>query len=425
MTLANVTVMGDVAGSAVGIASLGIQVCQGLLSYYDSWKDYGADVTHARNSVSDLSATLTLLKESLEQGGYDPARTKRVESCLETCVDGLRGLSGKLNDLRKHDTPEGFGQKARSGMQRMWYPLRKDTLTKLQANVGDVRERLKLALQVLQLAIQQSNRWRKIVSWLSPPDPWSNHQSARQNHEPDTGRWLLESDRYREWKAGKIRHLWITGKAGCGKTVLCSTAIEDLRQRCDEDLSTGLAIFYFSFSDSRKKSSTDLLRSLVVQLAWREPGPTMLQQAYEKPSGGVPSDDELQKILLASLASYSMVSVVLDALDESPDDNRETRDTLFTMLERLVQGCTHVKILATSREVRDIREFSEMLQFESISIADAVVDTDIRKYVATRLAHDRKFSRIEPMATKLIEDTISSRADGMYVFKMLSLCGFR
>jgi hypothetical protein len=26
----------DVAGTAVGIASLGIQVCQGLLSYYDT-----------------------------------------------------------------------------------------------------------------------------------------------------------------------------------------------------------------------------------------------------------------------------------------------------------------------------------------------------------------------------------------------------
>lgn len=81
----------EAAGSAVGIASLGIKVCQGLLSYYDGWKDYGSDITSARDSIADLCHTLILLKDSLENGGLDGKRTERVKSCLESCNGGLAG----------------------------------------------------------------------------------------------------------------------------------------------------------------------------------------------------------------------------------------------------------------------------------------------------------------------------------------------
>ena len=266
----------DVAGSAVGIASVGIQICQGLLSYYDGWRDYGPDIAGARDSITDLGDTLALLKGSLENGGLDNKRTERVKSCLESCNKGLGELSKKLQELQKYDKAEGLRQKARSEMQKMWYPFRKDTLARLRGNVGDVRERLKLALQVLQLAVQQSDRFRKIVDWLSPPDPWTNHHSARQRHEPQTGTWLLRSDQYQRWKGGTVKHLWISGKAGCGKTVLCSTAIEDVQEHCGIRNNIGLALFYFSFSDNQKQSYEDLLLSLVAQLAWKEPRLSML-----------------------------------------------------------------------------------------------------------------------------------------------------
>lgn len=55
----------DVAGSVVGIVSLGIQVCQGLLTYYDGWRGYKTDVDSTRESIEDLSSTLTLLRGSL------------------------------------------------------------------------------------------------------------------------------------------------------------------------------------------------------------------------------------------------------------------------------------------------------------------------------------------------------------------------
>ena len=82
----------DVVSSAVGIASLGIQVCQGLLSYYKSWKSYSTDITRACQYVDDLKQTFELLEVTLPQQERDPAGIKRAEECLALCTDGLNDL---------------------------------------------------------------------------------------------------------------------------------------------------------------------------------------------------------------------------------------------------------------------------------------------------------------------------------------------
>lgn len=92
---AKTTALG-VAGSAVGITSLGIKVGQGLLAYYDDWKDYKSDIGGAFDLVADLSKTLGLLQGSLEPGELDDERSQRVKSCLKTCEDSLTELSEKL-----------------------------------------------------------------------------------------------------------------------------------------------------------------------------------------------------------------------------------------------------------------------------------------------------------------------------------------
>nr|POF14311.1 hypothetical protein CFP56_03335 [Quercus suber] len=224
----------DVAGSAVGIASLGIQVCQGLLSYYNEWKDYKADIRSVYDAITDLSRTLTLLKTSLDDDLLDEERTERVKSCLTSCEDALVELSKRRQELQKYAQAEGLRQRTWSEVQKLGYPFKKDTLGKLQETVMQIQERLKLALQILDLdvgtksqrilvnveervvlaseqnqrliAVQQSDRFRKIADWLGPPDPWTNHQSARKRCELGTGSWLLQSDEYQKWKVDRLRH---------------------------------------------------------------------------------------------------------------------------------------------------------------------------------------------------------------------------
>ena len=202
------------------------------------------------------------------------------------------------------------------------------------------------------------------------------------------------------------------GKAGCGKTILSSTVIEDIRKTCEKDVDTSHAFFYFSFSDERKQSDGDLLRSLVAQLGWREPGLSMLRQAYANFKQSVPGQDELEKILLASVRSCSQVYLIMDALDECPKDC-DARQRVLERIERLTQEASNLKIFATSRELPAIRESMEALGSQLLRIATSSVDADIQFWIANRLSSDRSFRRFGTVALDLIESTISKKADGM------------
>ena len=275
-------------GTAVGIASFGIQVCEGLLSYYDRWKSYESNISAAYDCIADLGKTFTLLQDPLGGAGLDPARAVRVKECLDSCIGGLEKLHKKLQKLHTHSLPSGLRQKAWAEVQMSYYPFKESTIAKLREVVADLGGQLALALQVLQLELstmaqsslsqldvsvaqvisqtqssslgvqevlsaQQADQYRSTDAWLSPPDPWPNHDSARRRHEPDTGHWLLKSEQYGKWRAGLVRHLWFHGKAGCGKTVLCSTVIEDIRSYCECRPNAGFAMFYFTFSDKQKQ----------------------------------------------------------------------------------------------------------------------------------------------------------------------------
>jgi hypothetical protein len=261
-------------------------------------------------------------------------------------------------------------------------------------------------------ALQQSDQFKKIKAWLSPPDPWTNHAAARRRHEPHTGTWLLQADRYQRWKAGDVQHLWLYGKAGCGKTVLYSTVLEDIRVHCESKNNATYASFYFTFSDNRKQSYWNLLCSLVAQLGWKEPGLSMLVQASEKPNASVPGVDELERILLACVQSYDELFLLLDALDECPESN-EARQNVLEGLERLAQGAPNTRMFVTSREVSSVGESMQVLAANLVSVASRSVNADIRRYVSAQLARDRKLSKMDLSTKNLIEDTILRKADGM------------
>jgi hypothetical protein len=154
-----------------------------------------------------------------------------VNTYIKGCEDALLELEKRRCSLQNYGQPEGLRQKMRAGLQKTWYPFRKETLEGLKASVTDIQERLKLALQVLQFNIssesqrlvfrllsqtitqsdsiaqiaaqnqrildaQYSDEFRKIVAWLAAPDPGTNQATSRQRHLRQTGDWLLKSSQY-------------------------------------------------------------------------------------------------------------------------------------------------------------------------------------------------------------------------------------
>jgi ankyrin repeat domain-containing protein 50 len=141
----------SVAGSAVGVISLGLTVCQGLLDYYGSWKDYSSDIEATFNSLAGLTSTLRLLEATINRRHLDPEAVVRVQESIISCEDGIGNLERKLKKVQGIQLPSGLKDKLRSQARRAIYPFKTSTLSKLEEIVLDLRDNLSLAVQTLQM----------------------------------------------------------------------------------------------------------------------------------------------------------------------------------------------------------------------------------------------------------------------------------
>ncbi|EAU90969.2 hypothetical protein CC1G_02356 [Coprinopsis cinerea okayama7 len=92
------------------------------------------------------------------------------------------------------------------------------------------------------------------------------HADVRKQRTNGTGRWLLESRLYREWKKSANGIIW--WMAGAGKTVLASTVIEDLLAL--ESERTCVLMVYSRYTEPLTVS--DILKALIKQCVERHQG---------------------------------------------------------------------------------------------------------------------------------------------------------
>ncbi|KAI0290960.1 hypothetical protein BC826DRAFT_512407 [Russula brevipes] len=103
----------------------------------------------------------------------------------------------------------------------------------------------------------------KLRTWLSPLDPSVIHNSACNTRHGETSKWFIEGSVFQEWKRdGSL--LWISGKPGAGKTILCSAVIESIKST--QEGKPVLAYYYFD-KDASKSDLRGLLASLLFQLS--------------------------------------------------------------------------------------------------------------------------------------------------------------
>ncbi|KAF8259277.1 hypothetical protein EI94DRAFT_1430440, partial [Lactarius quietus] len=119
----------------------------------------------------------------------------------------------------------------------------------------------------------------ELHSWLTPPDASTNHNIACSSQHEKTADWVFSEEIYKEWElSGSL--LWIHGKAGSGKSILCSSIIKHVITQRNAG-SASVAYFYFDFRDENKKHRRDLLSSLLIQFSSRStPCLSVLSRLY-------------------------------------------------------------------------------------------------------------------------------------------------
>lgn len=253
----------------------------------------------------------------------------------------------------------------------------------------------------------------RIVKWLSAPDASVDHIHALQMKTENTGSWLLDNPKYKEWKQTAGSWFWMYGIAGCGKTILSSTVIQDLTKHSSQDLSMAVAYFYFKGDDNDKNSSSGMLRSLLKQLFERG---KRTSNVFEQLIGnGDQHPEQLLSTLKDLVSEFRDVYLVLDALDEC-QDLQELLDVLEEF-EKWTEG--HIHLIFTSRELKDIKEFVEGMTMDKtlIRLSAEVVKQDIRMYIRDRLRTDRNLKRWRnhPKVQEEIEQSLIEKSGGMYV----------
>ena len=141
----------SVAGSAVGVISLGLTACQGLLQYYASWKDYENDVAMTVCSLDGLVETFRLFETTIKGNDLKPELAGQLESSIMACKDGVESLRKKLEKIKQKGNPVSLQEKAQSQARRILYPFKQSTLVKLREIVSDLRNNVGLAMGTLQM----------------------------------------------------------------------------------------------------------------------------------------------------------------------------------------------------------------------------------------------------------------------------------
>ncbi|KAF8263992.1 hypothetical protein EI94DRAFT_1832014 [Lactarius quietus] len=341
----------------------------------DKVEEVGGRVVDVGDRVEDVGDNVKIISDQVELIGDE---VEVIDDRLDAIGDNVKDVGDKVDDI---------GEEVR-GVDE-----------KVQAIIDESKQAI-LAAKETRMIIQQTatgideikwNQWNQLLrSWLSPADPSTNHNIARKAQHEGTAVWLFQGKIVIEWKStGSL--LWIYGKPGSGKSVICSSVIQDIMAVCETG-SAIMAYFYFDFRDLNKQTCHDLLRSLVFQLStYSGPCCDILHRIYETHKGGTqqPSDDTLKGCLkeMLRLLAHGPVFIVLDAIDECPESPGfpPPRYEVLQLVKELVDlRLRGLSICATSRPEVDIRAVFQHLASRSVSLHDeSGQKEDISDYVRT------------------------------------------
>ncbi|KAJ5692584.1 hypothetical protein N7462_002007 [Penicillium macrosclerotiorum] len=358
-------------------------------------------------------------------------------------------LEDLLTKLERHLNREASVEKEfRQLKKKLTWPWRKEETQKMLKTARIARGLLAEALAVDHLALtkelrqetreiheefqtlqlrQDENQQSLLLEWLSSVDVTETHYATRNKHEPGTGEWLLTSDTYNLWLHGTMELMWLYGIPGSGKTVHCSTIIENVQDLCASGKSSrSICIYYyFDFKYPKRQTLDGLVKSALAQFCQQSTNiPSEVVELYEERGrkGQDPSPEKIKETLILLLKQHSgRTYIILDALDESRE-----QENILDLISKIQDGQGwSVNALISSRKEQQIEASLSFLATQKISLHGPNVHDDIQKLVHRVLLNDPVLAKRPISMKKEIEQALTAGANGMFRWASCQLDALR
>ncbi|KAH8658346.1 nucleoside phosphorylase domain-containing protein, partial [Xylariales sp. PMI_506] len=258
-----------------------------------------------------------------------------------------------------------------------------ETLSGIENEISEVKK------DTQRLVFEQYNQKDvAVLDWLTPIDFGPQQSDNLKRLQKGTGKWFLDSDKFKTWFQNANQTLFCPGIPGAGKTVLTSAVIADLESKFGNERNICITYIYFNYTRQDEQAIEDVLASLVKQLLMAQsPLPKVVHDLYDQHSKKRtrPLADELIQTLQSVIAMFSKVFIVIDALDECQSSNGHRSKFISEML--MLQAKTRANLFVTSRF--DAETEQRFKKFPRLEIRAS--DEDIRSYIDDSMARFPSF----------------------------------
>ncbi|KAF7971912.1 hypothetical protein HWV62_19483 [Athelia sp. TMB] len=301
--------------------------------------------------------------------------------------------------------------------------LDRRVLIDIKTIVGDINAEV-LDVGVKLKDFQQNDKKRKIHEWIKAPDISPSYNAARKKHQPGTGSWFLNGPQFLEWKEKPGSNLWLYGGPGCGKTILCSSAIQNIIEFCKlkpEARSYAYVFFDGTMAQSEALDYNKFIRSLITQISNRHSDPihAALADIYHACDDGQlqPLESQLENTVSLMLQSFESTYIIID----SPDECLEKADLLKWIQSVTLEASGRLHLMITSRPELEIEQgLASLPHLQRVSIGDQHAMDDIDAYLDARLQGTEMNKWREP-EKQTIKKTLSDGSGGMFRWVVLQM----
>ncbi|KAF2103370.1 hypothetical protein NA57DRAFT_72345 [Rhizodiscina lignyota] len=281
------------------------------------------------------------------------------------------------------------------------------------------------------LRLEQENliaHSQAVMSWLKTSDVLQQDELDNQFEKgsPGTCEWVIRHSQMKKWiqPSQETEILWLKGKPGSGKTVLCANTIRFLKIG-----GSATVIYYFcnNYRMGYLNGLASVLQSLCSQLLEAEKA--LYSIAYEQYISKEKSSSiqNLSLLLHTLISTFDNVRIIIDGLDEWDSSHAQRMVKELRLIISKKEKNTFHKLLISSRELPHLNRTFAMKPVISLSDEREAIDSAIRSFADSSVSEifktlkDDSNTALDDRVQHDIQSDLVRKADGMFLWVRLVL----